>query len=239
MIAITGGKGGCGKTTTTLGLASVLAGRGYDPLVVDADCDMPDLHHRAMIDRDTGVDALANGASIDEVVRRSSSVPGPAIVTAGQRDNLGAALGALKRWDGPVLVDCAAGASPDALLPLRYADSAIVVSTDAPASLDDSRRTATVARELDAPPLGYVIRTTSGGPNDEGSIRREVLARPPSVTDPLADPDVRRAWNAVSETITRQFRGDRRQRRRQSPVEDSRGSRERSEDSICEEITCQ
>ncbi|ESP89504.1 nucleotide-binding protein, partial [Candidatus Halobonum tyrrellensis] len=48
MLAVTGGKGGTGKTTTTLGLARALDGR---TLAVDADWDLPDLHALAGVDR--------------------------------------------------------------------------------------------------------------------------------------------------------------------------------------------
>ncbi|ESS06245.1 MAG: CobQ/CobB/MinD/ParA nucleotide binding domain protein, partial [uncultured archaeon A07HB70] len=40
MLAIAGGAGGAGKTTTALGLARALPGR---VVVADADVDMPDL----------------------------------------------------------------------------------------------------------------------------------------------------------------------------------------------------
>ncbi|MFB6218937.1 MAG: AAA family ATPase, partial [Halobacteriaceae archaeon] len=44
MLAVCGGKGGVGRTTTAVGLGAALAGHHRATLVVDADADMPDLH---------------------------------------------------------------------------------------------------------------------------------------------------------------------------------------------------
>ncbi|MDZ5813368.1 P-loop NTPase, partial [Halorubrum sp. AD140] len=43
MIAVAGGKGGSGKTTTTLGLARALSRRGAPVVAADADWDLPNL----------------------------------------------------------------------------------------------------------------------------------------------------------------------------------------------------
>jgi len=43
VIAVTGGKGGSGKTTTTVGLARALARRGASVVAADADWDLPNL----------------------------------------------------------------------------------------------------------------------------------------------------------------------------------------------------
>ena len=47
MIAVAGGKGGSGKTTTTLGLARALSRRGAPVVAADADWDLPNLHRLA------------------------------------------------------------------------------------------------------------------------------------------------------------------------------------------------
>jgi septum site-determining protein MinD len=201
MLAIAGGKGGCGKTTTTLGLADALSRRGLEPLVVDADCDMPDLHHRGAVPREPGVDALAAGSPLEAVVHQSAAVPGVAVVPAGRRRHLGVALGKIERWHGPVLIDCAAGANPDSLLPLRHADTSVVVSTDTPQCLEDTADTVRAARQLDAGPLGIIIRDSGDVSTAQPPPNWRQLAHIPSVDKPLSDTVTREMWSGVSELI--------------------------------------
>jgi septum site-determining protein MinD len=219
MLAIAGGKGGCGKTTTTLGLAWTLARRGRDPLVVDGDCDMPDSHHIAGIERGAGVDALARGAPLGRACQYPSALPGVALVTAGRPERTAPALRAARNWSGPVLVDCPAGVGPDATRPLRHADATLVVSTDQPQCLDDTRRTATAARQLDAPPVGALVRAARPVTAPDRVADCPVLAAVPSVETPLAAPALAEAWSTVAgrlldgETAPGRGRDGRRQHR--------------------------
>ena len=201
MLAIAGGKGGSGKTTTALGLARAFVRRGCEPLVVDADADMPDVHHAARIERRCGVDVLAEEGRPERAVQRSPALPGVALATAGTPEKTATALRAARSWDGPVLVDCPAGVGPDATCPLRMADATLVVSTDEPQSLEDGRRTVTVARQLGGLPAGVVLRTTVG----TGCVDRvggcRVLASVPSVAEPFGEPACERVWDALAETL--------------------------------------
>jgi len=200
MLAIAGGKGGCGKTTTALGLARELARRGRQPLVVDADCDMPDLHHVARVEREFGVDTLARGDPIERAVQHSDRFPGVALVTAGAPDQTGAALRATADWSGPVLVDCPAGIGPDAIRPLRYADAALVVSTDEPQCLDDSRRTLTAARQLETAPVGALLRVVVGSGHTPATVGDcPVLEAVPTVPEPFDASALDGAWAGVTD----------------------------------------
>jgi septum site-determining protein MinD len=178
MLAIAGGKGGCGKTTTALGLAAALARDGGRPLVVDADCDMPNLHTMADTDRSPGVDAVADGASIAAATHRSTVVPGvdvlPAGTASGPLDRT--ALRRLGRARQRVILDCPAGATDSAAAPLRHADAALVVSTDRRASLDDAAKTARMAETLGARVVGSVLTRTDEPPS-AASARESALAR--------------------------------------------------------------
>lgn len=162
MLAIGGGKGGCGKTTTALGIARALAPGEGRPVVVDADCAMPNLHTMAETARRPGVAAVSNGAAPDRVVHRSRAYPGIDIVPAGTATGAldGSTLRRLGRVKGPVIVDCPAGATDAVTEPLRVADGALVVSTAERASLCDAVKTARMTRALDTALHGAVVTRT-------------------------------------------------------------------------------
>lgn len=205
MLAIAGGKGGCGKTTTALGLAQALVSRGYEPLVVDGDCDMPDIHHYTGVGRVGGVNALAEGQSVTEVAVHASRFPGVSFITGGRRKRLGTALRRLQTWDGPVLVDCPAGISPDALVPLRCADTTVIVSTDQPQCLEDTERTIVVADRFQDSTAGVLLRKTGArfrpNPSHLGVRDCPVLGRVPTVDNPLENHRVRTEVRSVSRTV--------------------------------------
>jgi septum site-determining protein MinD len=163
MLAIAGGKGGCGKTTTTHRLGHALTARGATPLLVDADVEMPDLHRVAGVPRRPGLPAVADGRPPASVAHTPSGHPDLAVLPAAEADGgaLVAAAARLRGWDGPVLLDCPAGAMADAVRPLRVADRTLVVSTPRHRSLRDAVKTVAMARELDAPALGAVLVETS------------------------------------------------------------------------------
>ncbi|WP_415382010.1 MinD/ParA family ATP-binding protein [Halosimplex sp. TS25] len=188
MLAIAGGKGGCGKTTTALGLAAALARDGQRPLVVDADCDMPNLHTMAEVARHPGVDAVDDGESIAIATHRSDVAPGVDVLPAGSATGpIGeTALRRLARAPQRVILDCPAGATDAAAAPLRGADAALVVSTADRASLSDAVKTARMVEALDARALGSVItRSPSQSPlppdSDTARVLEPVLATVPSV----------------------------------------------------------
>ncbi len=158
MLAVAGGKGGSGKTTTALGLAAALARDGQRPLVVDADTTMPNLHVLASVDPTPTTDDLGDGQSLARVTQRWPANPEVRIVAAGRRESLQSALHRLARWPGPTLVDCPAGASHDAVIPLAAADRTLLVTTDTSQALADTVKTEALARELGTPPAGALVR---------------------------------------------------------------------------------
>jgi septum site-determining protein MinD len=135
VLAVAGGKGGSGKTTTALSLASAL--------VVDCDLDAPNLHLRAGVPRDPGVDAANPIATAHE----STTVPGVDVLPVGDADgdDLATTLDTLLESRLTIL-DCLAGASEAAVRPLRVADSCVVVATDSREGIEDAVKTVAMAR---------------------------------------------------------------------------------------------
>jgi septum site-determining protein MinD len=160
MLAIAGGKGGVGKTTTALGLAAALPDR---PLVVDADCDMPNLHALAGVP----ADERPHVCPAHDCRVLPTPEDGP--------DSLDQCLERLRvEADAHTLVDTPAGAGVDAATPLRIADGVVLVSTACAPALRDAAKTASMARAVGTPVLGAVLTRT--------------LARPPNVAELLGCP---------------------------------------------------
>lgn len=162
MLAIAGGKGGCGKTTTALGLAAALANRyGVRPVVADADRDAPDLHLMTDVPTEPDLGDLGDGRPLEAVAHESSEFRGVSVVPAPSGalsdGRFHAALDRLSAHDRPVLVDCPAGAGRDAVVPLRVCDAVVLTTTLHAPSLRDATKTAAIADRLGVALAGIVV----------------------------------------------------------------------------------
>ena len=196
MLAIAGGKGGVGKTTTALGLAAALPDR---PLVVDADRDMPNLHALARVDR-------SDGARRAEAHRcHVLPIPEGDLPTTERRlEHVRA------NWSGddadaytPVLVDTPSGAGVDAATPLRAVDGVVLVSTACAPALRDTAKTASMARAVGTPVIGAVLtRTTVRPPNAGELLGCPLLGAVPEVAGrPLENRRVRERYEAAASAL--------------------------------------
>ena len=213
MIAVAGGKGGSGKTTTTLGLARALSRRGARAIAADADWDLPNL---ARLASETADSDRPSPATVVEAVRSqdstvSDSSPPTVLAAPDASDSVDPAptFGALADTvpDGaPTLLDCPAGASPDAAAPLRTADRSLLVTPLRRAALRDAAKTAAIARRLDCPPLGVVAVRADSVPDAVADLLGcPVLGRVPSATPvPLADSTVRSAYDRLARRLVRE-----------------------------------
>jgi len=84
----------------------------------------------------------------------------------------------------PVLLDCPAGASPDAAAPLRAADRTVLVSTPRERSLRDAAKTAAMARELGAPPTVVVLARSDGEVDPSELLGCDAVVHVPELSEP-------------------------------------------------------
>jgi septum site-determining protein MinD len=217
MLAITGGKGGTGKTTTTLGLARAFS---EPTLAVDADWDLPDLHalagvrrewehgdaepeHRAARAVQSSTTTETNSRHPERGSPVSPTEPSVAVLPAppDPRDHDREAV--LRRCglaDRPVLVDCPAGAGPDAVAPLRIADAALLVTTPCLPAFRDAEKVAAMAEAVDTPVVAVVVNRTNTAPEPLASaLDCETAVSVPCGDSPvLSDERVQRAFAEIA-----------------------------------------
>jgi len=220
VIAVAGGKGGSGKTTSTLGLARALSRRGAPAVAADADWDLPNLARLASAtdgDRERAADAptVIDAARADGAIRPDRRAP---TVLAAPDDpravDAARVLGAVAESvpdDAPTLLDCPAGASPDAAAPLRVADRCLLATPLRRAALRDAAKTAALARRLDCPPVGVVaVRAESVPAGVSDLLGCPVFGRiPPADPEPLSDPSVRAGYDDVARRLVDEHGADR------------------------------
>ena len=187
MLAIAGGKGGCGKTTIALGVSQALGTPTRRSLVVDTDRDMPNLHRRAGVNPTPGIADVTATAEPTTVAQRATAVENVDVLpcqTAAKAavDN---AIHSLPQRERPVVLDCPAGAGPDAARPLRAADRTVLVSEPTRQSLTDTAKTAAMARALDAPPALTVLVGSDGSVDPSSLLSCPSTVHVPSVSKPL------------------------------------------------------
>jgi flagellar biosynthesis protein FlhG len=149
VVCVASGKGGVGKTNSTINLSLSLARMGRRVMILDADMGLANvdvllgLNTRRnvahMLDGQCDLrDILIEGPLGVKIVPGSSGLARMGEIAAAQQAGLIAALGDLQ-WDLDVmLIDSASGISPSVLTFARAAQEVLVVVCDEPASLTDA-----------------------------------------------------------------------------------------------------
>jgi len=201
MIAIACAKGGCGKTTTTLGLAAAVARAGTTSLAIDADRQLPDLHLTADVARDPTVAALNERVDWRSVAKQ---LPGSqdAYVLPGAKDgetfDLQSCLERLETDAAEVFVDCPSGSGPDVIEPLAAVDGVVIVTTKTDRSVEAARKTVDVAIQLNVDVAGAVV-TMCDAPAEtvELDLNVPVIGTVPESEQPLSDPRTTEAYDTI------------------------------------------
>ncbi|QLG49129.1 MinD/ParA family ATP-binding protein [Natrinema halophilum] len=167
--AIASGKGGVGKTTTTVNLGTALAEAGKRVVVVDADLGMANLAGFVSLSPDstTLYDVLAGDASIDDATYRLAdnifAVPsGTSLDDYAETspEGLGKAVAKLRSKFDYVFLDIGAGISHETVLPLGLADAVVLVSTPEPAAIHDSKKTLELTKRAGGSVAGLILTRT-------------------------------------------------------------------------------
>lgn len=199
MIAIVGSKGGCGKTTTTLGLAGAFARAETPALAIDADRQLPDLHTIAGVDRAPTVASLDGSEDVGSVAQPIPEWPGVSVLPGpkpAESADIERTLSHMDSVAAEVVVDCPSGAGPDVTDPLSAADRAVVVTTERSESIKDARTSIDLANRLDVPVAGVVVTMCSAAPDSITSeLDVPVLATVPESDSPLTDDETLGAYD--------------------------------------------
>ncbi|PCR91314.1 cell division ATPase MinD [Natrinema ejinorense] len=167
--AIASGKGGVGKTTTTVNLGTALAEAGKRVAVVDADLGMANLGGFVSLTPDSTTlhDVLAGDASVDDATYRLAenivAVPsGTSLDDYAETspEGLREVVADLRSRFDYVFLDVGAGVSHETVLPLGLADSVVLVSTPEPAAVHDTKKTVELTDRSGGAVAGLVLTRT-------------------------------------------------------------------------------
>jgi|CXWL01.1.fsa_nt_gi flagellar biosynthesis protein FlhG len=149
VIAVTSGKGGVGKSSTTANLATVLASRGYRVGLVDCDFGLSNLHLMLGMKPTYSIsDVLAKRVSILDAFEQVNGglylLAGPVGATEyvdlnySKLQEAGAGFSSLDPYFDFLLLDTAAGIHEGVMSLLLAADETVLVTTPDPAAVLDA-----------------------------------------------------------------------------------------------------
>jgi flagellar biosynthesis protein FlhG len=149
VIAVTGGKGGVGKTTIAINLAVALAARGREVLLLDADLGLANVDvmlglsprfnlAHVLSGECTLEDAIVTGVRGLSVIAGASGVKRMANLSTAEHAGIIRAFEELYHCIDVLLIDTAAGLGDSVLTFCQAAQDVVVVVCDEPAALTDA-----------------------------------------------------------------------------------------------------
>src|SRR6516225_10573434 len=151
VLVVTSGKGGVGKTTTTAAMGAALAQAGQKVVVVDFDVGLRNLdlvmgaERRVVFDL---INVVQGIAKLPQALIRDKRLDTLSLLPASQtkdkdalnEEGVGRVIAELRNSFDWVVCDSPAGIERGALLAMRYADQAVVVTNPEISSVRDSDR---------------------------------------------------------------------------------------------------
>src|SRR5246127_3371243 len=151
VLVVTSGKGGVGKTTTTAAMGAALAQAGQKVVVVDFDVGLRNLdlvmgaERRVVFDL---INVVQGIAKLPQALIRDKRLENLSLLPASQtkdkdaltEEGVGRVIAELRNSFDWVLCDSPAGIERGAMLAMRHADEAIIVTNPEVSSVRDSDR---------------------------------------------------------------------------------------------------
>jgi septum site-determining protein MinD len=151
VLVVTSGKGGVGKTTTTAAMGAALAQAGQKVVVVDFDVGLRNLdlvmgaERRVVFDL---INVVQGVAKLPQALIRDKRLENLSLLPASQtkdkdaltEEGVGRVIAELRNSFDWVVCDSPAGIERGAMLAMRYADEAIIVTNPEVSSVRDSDR---------------------------------------------------------------------------------------------------
>jgi len=166
LITITSGKGGVGKTTTSINLATALNAFGKDVVVVDANLTTPNvgLHLGAPIVPVSLNHVLLGKAKVDEAIYEHESgtkiIPSSLSVNELRRINhkkLKDVGKKLRKMADIVIYDSAAGLGEEAIAAMESADELVIVTNPEIPAVTDALKTSKLIEQLGKEVRGVIV----------------------------------------------------------------------------------
>ncbi len=195
LIVISSGKGGVGKTTTSVNLSSALAKQGKSVILVDGNLTTPNvgLHLGLTKFPITLNDVLKGEAALTDSIYIHplgfKLVPGSLSIRSFSEINsrkLKKLLDDLKDMADYVIVDSAAGLGNESISVLKNADEIILVTNPELPAVTDAFKIVTLAKEIGIPVKGVVLNKVRKDNFDLGFRAIESLLETP-ITSVIQD----------------------------------------------------
>jgi len=191
IIVISSGKGGVGKTTTSVNLSAALAKQGKNVILVDGNLTTPNvgLHLGLTKFPVTLNDVLKGEASLTDSIYLHplgfKLVPGSLSVRSFSEINsrkLKKVFDNLKEISDFVIVDSAAGLGNESISVLKNADEVIIVTNPELPAVTDAFKIVTLSKEIGIPVKGVVLNRVRKDNFDLGFRAIESLLETPITT---------------------------------------------------------
>jgi len=210
VITIASGKGGTGKTTVSVNLATVLAGNGKETYLLDADIgmanvgiflglqDVPVTLHDVLAGKKPVSEAVYTGPAGLKVVPSGISLQG---FQDSDPEKIRDVMNELVTRCDFLIIDAPAGISKDGVIPLAVADDVILVVNPELPSLVDSLKTKILTEVVGGHVLGAIINRAEDAGDTGTRAKIEKLLGVPVIGIIPEDPTVKKAATAKSPEV--------------------------------------